>query len=275
MSGGAAAGRPPDRADSWRPWCLAAAALVALGALVPPVFTAARDADYAAALQFALLAIVVPALVTVGAPWRSQRLSGSTAGTSLASSDSPERLVDRVAEGRRRHRDLPRSLAFIALDLAVVVAWHSPAAVGAVARHGWPALLEAITLLVFGVGLWLELVRSPPFMPRSGHLRRAVLAAIVMWAFWILAYILGLSNHAFYPNFTHVPGGLSAAADQQIASAVSWFIATVAFVPVIFWNAVMWLKTEDDPDTELMALIRAERRRGTPLGGGGDGTPSP
>ena len=96
-----------------------------------------------------------------------------------------------------------------------------------------------------------------------------------MWVFWILAYIVGLSNHAFYPNFIHAPGGLSAAADQQIASAVSWFVATVAFVPVIFWNAVMWLKTEDDPDTELMALIRAERRRGTPLSGGGDGTPSP
>ena len=30
----------------------------------------------------------------------------------------------------------------------------------------------------------------------------------------------------------------------------------------------MWLKTEDDPDTELMALIRAERRRGSPFSGG-------
>ena len=272
MNDGAAAGRPPDRADSWRPWCLASAGLVALVALVPPLFTAARDSDYAAALQFALLAIVVPALVTVGAPWRSLHLS---VGTTLASTGTPGRFLDGVAERRRRHRELPRSLGFIALDLAVVVAWHSPGAVGVVARHGWPVLLEAVTLLVFGVGLWLELVRSPPLAPRSGHLRRALLAAIAMWVFWILAYIVGLSNHAFYPNFTHVPGGLSAAGDQEIAAAVSWFVAAVAFVPVVFWNALMWLKTEDDPDTELMALIRAERRRGTPLSGGGDGTPSP
>jgi len=273
MNDGAAGGRPDDRADSWRPWCLASAGLVALLALVPPLFTVARQAGYAAALQFALLAIVVPALVTVGAPWRSLHLSAGS--TAVATAGAPERVLDRVAERRRRHRELPRSLVFIALDLAVVVAWHSPGSVGAVARHGWPAVLEAITLLFFGVGLWLELVRSPPLTPRSGHLRRAVLAAVIMWVFWILAYIVGLSNHAFYPNFTHAPGGLSAAADQQIASAVSWFVATVAFVPVIFWNAVMWLKTEEDPDTELMTLIRAERRRGTPLSGGGDGTPSP
>jgi len=272
MNGGAAPGRPPERADAWRPWCLASAALVALVALVPPLFTAAREADYAAALQFALLAVAVPALVAIGAPWRSLGLSAGS--SAVATADAPGRVLDRVAGRRRRHRELGRSLGFIALDLAVVVAWHSPGVVGTVARHGWPSVLEAVTLLVFGVGLWLELVRSPPLEPRSGHLRRAVLAAIVMWVFWTLAYIVGLSTHPFYPNFTHVPGGLSAAADQQIASAVTWFVATLAFVPVIFWNAVMWLKTEDDPDTELMALIRAERRRGTPLSGSGDGTPS-
>ena len=270
MNGGAAAGRPPERAD-WRPWCLASAALVALVALVPPLFTAARETDYAAALQFALLAIVVPALVTIGAPWRSLGLSAGS--SAVATAVAPGRVLDRVAGRRRRHPELLRSLGFIVLDLAVVVAWRSPGVVGTVARHGWPAVLEAVTLLVFGVGLWLELVRSPPLEPRSGHLRRAVLAAIVMWVFWTLAYIVGLSNHAFYPNFTHVPGGLSAAADQQIASALWWFVATLAFVPVIFWNAVMWLKTEDDPDTELIALIRVERRRGTPLSGAGEDTP--
>ena len=40
---------------------------------------------------------------------------------------------------------------------------------------------------------------------------------------------------------------------------------------MIFWNAFMWLKTEDDPDTELMALIRADRRRGTPPWSGNGG----
>ena len=165
-----------------------------------------------------------------------------------------------------------RSLAYIGADLVAVVAWHTPKSVEAVARHGWPALFEALTLLLLGIGLWLELVHSPPLAPRSGHLRRAVLTAVVMWVFWILAYIMGLSNHPFYPNFHHATGGLDAAADQQIASALFWFVATAAFVPVIFWNAFMWLKTEDDPDTELMALIRADKRRGIPPWSGDGGS---
>ena len=157
----------------------------------------------------------------------------------------------------------------------MAVAWHVPAGVAVVAQHGWPVLLEAVTLLALGLGLWLELVASPPLIPRSGYLRRAVLAALVMWAFWIMAYTLGLSTHAFYRTFHHAGGGLSAAADQQIASAVLWFVAAVAFAPVIFWNALQWLKTEEDPDTELLALTRAERRRGTPPVTGSRGGAAP
>jgi len=33
-------------------------------------------------------------------------------------------------------------------------------------------------------------------------------------------------------------------------------------MPVIFWNALLVAEDEDDPDTELIALLRAERRRG-------------
>ena len=271
MTDGAAGGRPHEHTTTatWRPWCLVAAVIVALGALIPPLATVARRADWGQALQFSLLAIALPALVTLGAPWRLLGLSSAAAPVVSSS-----RFVDRLAERRPRHRELARALAFILPDLVVIMLWHAPGAVAAVARDGWLVLPEAATLLSFGVALWLELIPSPPLTPRSGHLRRAVLGAIVMWVLWILAYVTGLSNHGFYPNFSHVPGGLGAAADQQIASALWWFVAAVSLVPVIFWNAVMWLKTEDDPDTELFALMRAERRRGPPPLAGGDGTPS-
>jgi cytochrome c oxidase assembly factor CtaG len=224
-------------------------------ALVPPFGDAARRTEYAEALQFSLLAMVVPALLVLGAPWRRLRLAGN---------DSAGRLADRIAAQRMRHRQLPRSLGFIACDLAVVVAWHTPAAVAGSTRSGWLTLVEAGCLVVFGVGLWLELVTSPPLTPRSGHLRCAVLAAFAMWTFWILAYVSGLSTDDFFRNFHHIRGGLSAAADQQVASAVLWLVSALSFAPLIFWNAYQWLKTEEDPDTELLALARDERRRGTP-----------
>ena len=266
MTRGAATARPREEGPRWRVWSLVCAAVVAAVALAPPLAGTARHMEYAAALQFALLAILVPALVAVGAPWRLLRLAGP--GTPGA----PPGSFDRWADRRRRHRELPWSLAFIAVDLCLVVAWHAPGAVAAVAEHGGLVALEATSLLVGGLGLWLEMVASPPLEPRSGHLRRAVLAAIVMWAFWVLAYVVGLSNHDFYRNFHHTAGGLSAAADQQIASAVLWFVAAVAFAPVIFWNALMWLKTDEDPDAELLALMRAARRRGTPPTTGSPGS---
>ncbi len=207
-------------------------------------------------MQFALLAIALPALVAVGAPWR--RLG-------LASPDeTARRPLDHLADHRLRHRELPRALVFVALDLGAVVAWHAPVAVAAVAAHGWLAFVEAVTLLVSGLGLWLELVESPPLVPRSGRLRRAVLGAVSMWAFWIMAYVVGLSARGFYPNFHHTAGSLSAAADEQVGAVVLWFVATSAFVPVIFWNALRWLQSEEDPDAELFVLAREERRRGTP-----------
>jgi cytochrome c oxidase assembly factor CtaG len=269
MSNRAATERPRWPAASWREWSLGAGAVVAVVALVPPLSDVARRAEYAAALQFSLLAIVLPALVAVGAPWRLVGLAGG------AGPDGHPRLLDRVADRRRRHRELPRSLAFIACDLAVVVAWHSPGAVDAVARHAWLAPFEGVCLLVFGVGLWLEIVSSPPLDPRSGPLRRAVLSAFAMWSFWIIAYQLGLSNDDIYRTFHHVVGNLSSGADQQIASAVLWFVASVTFVPVIFWNALAWLKSEEDPDIELQALTRSERRRGIPPVTGQQGGTAP
>lgn len=258
MSEGAANGRPHHHTHpNWRTACLLAAGIITILVLVPPLGTLAGRAEYAATLQFALLAISVPALVALSAPWRLLGLAGTGAAGERPS------LVDRLADHRRRHRELPWSLAYIVCDLGVAIAWHTPGAVSAVAAHRWLAIVEAGVLLVFGLGLWLELVPSPPLVPRSGYLRRAVLGAFAMWAFWILAYVTGLSNRGFYHNFSHVAGGLSAAADQQIAAGVLWAVAAATFVPVIFVNALSWLQSEEDPDAELQQLARSERRRGT------------
>jgi cytochrome c oxidase assembly factor CtaG len=256
MSEGAADRRPRAHTN-WRVACLLAAAIIAVLVLIPPLDTLERRTEYAATLQFALLAIGVPALVALGAPWRLLGLAGPPAP------GARRRPVDRLADRRQRHRELPWSLIYIACDIGVAIAWHTPGAVRILASHGWLAVVEGAILLLFGLGLWLELVPSPPLAPRSGHLRRAVLGAFSLWAFWILAYVSGLSNHGFYHGFSHVAGGLSAAADQQIAAAVLWAVAAGAFVPVIFWNALAWLQSEEDPDTELQTLARSERRRGT------------
>jgi hypothetical protein len=240
-------------------WFLAAGVVVGLAALVPPFSTLSRRYEYAESLQFSMFAIVIPALVAVGAPWRWTRLA---ARPGLGASGASAGPLDRLADGRRRHPELVRTLGFIVIDLLVVVAWRTPGAVRAVAGHGWLAPVEAVILTVFGLGLWLELVESPPLVARSGPLRRAVLAAIIMWVFWVDAYVVGLSNDDWYPNFHHMAGhGLSAAADQQFAAVILWFVAGAAFVPIVFLNALRWLRSEEDSDAELYRLTKAELRR--------------
>lgn len=262
MSPGAAAVRPRVPSGRLRAWSSAAAVAACLAVLVPPFAGLARRFDYAASLQFSVLAIVVPGLLATGAPWRRVRLARrpGTGGPGAATG-----ILDRLADRRLRHPELVRTVAFIVLDLLAVVLWRTPGAVAAVARDGWLGPVEGSCLVVVGTGLWLELIASPPLVPRSGHLRRAILAAIVMWVFWIDAYVVGLSNSDWYTNFRHVAGrGLSAAADQQIGAACLWFVAAVMLVPVIFWNALQWIHSEEDPDAELFRLTKMDRRTSPP-----------
>ena len=41
--------------------------------------------------------------------------------------------------------------------------------------------------------------------------------------------------------------------------AILWLAAAVMFVPVIFWNALRWIRDEEDPDVELYQLTRRDR----------------
>ena len=95
-------------------WCLVGALAVVLVALVPPLARLARDSEYGETIQFSLLAIVLPALVALGAPWRLLGLAGG------GSPDTSLRVVDRLADHRRRHRELRWSVAFV---LATSVSW--------------------------------------------------------------------------------------------------------------------------------------------------------
>jgi len=67
-------------------------------------------------------------------------------------------------------------------------------------------LAELVTLVAAGSALWLQLVESPPLLPRLSRPLRAVFAALAMWSIWILAYILGFSQVAWFRAYLQ-PGG--------------------------------------------------------------------
>ena len=269
MTTGAASERPPGRARVLRPWCLVAALLGAVLALVPPLDTVARGSDYAAAVQFSLLAIVVPALTTLGSPWRIFTLS---AGASAVRRLGP---VDRLAEGRRRHHELTRSVAYIGCDLAVVIAWHAPPAVAFVASAWWPAFVEAGILLLFGMGSGSS-SSTRRLSPRARRTSGGQCwqpspcgssGSSPTWSACRTIASTQLLPRRRRLECSRRPG------DRLCALMVR---RGDRLCPGDLLDAAMRIKTEEDPDTELIALLREERRRATPpLNDGSEGTSSP
>jgi len=231
-------------------WLAAVALALVLLSLFPPAATYARRYVFAESLQFLLFATVVPALLVLGAPWR--RL-GAPGGRGLAG-----RLTRRPGGPR-----FARGFTVLLVFMGTVVAWRLPASVDALAR--WPgfAVLEMATLVAAGSALWLELVESPPSLPALPRPLRAVFAAVAMWTIWVLAYILGFSQVAWFRAYAH-GAGLSSVADQEIATGIMWAVPALCFVPVVFVTALTWLKDPEDPNEELRAIVAAVRPQPRP-----------
>jgi hypothetical protein len=253
-------GWPVPHAAGRRRGLLLAAGLLCVLTFVPPLSSWAGRYEFGEILRYGVWAIALPPLVALGTRWPN---AASLAGTRL------------------RHPELGRAAGFLLLDWLVMVWWFTPLAVRTTASESWLVPVEALSLIVAGVGLWLELVESPPLVPRVDGLRRAALGALTMWFIWTEAYLVGMSQSGWYRNFGHVAGhGLSRAADQQVGAVVLWFIATVVFAPVVFVSALRWLQGGEEPDAELRKLVRADRRgvgpfmerRGTVARGEGGGS---
>jgi len=239
-----------SRLPRGRSWLAAAALALVLLSLVPPAATYARRYVFAESLQFLLFATVVPALLVLGAPWRRV---GAPGGRGLAG-----RLARRPGGS-----GFARGFTVLLVFMGTVIAWRLPASVDAQAR--WPgfAAAEMATLVAAGSALWLELVESPPSLPALPRPLRAVFAAVAMWTIWVLAYILGFSQVAWFRAYAH-GAGPSPVADQEIATGILWAVPALCFVPVVFVTALTWLKDPEDPDEELRAIVAAERPQPRP-----------
>lgn len=247
-----------------RPWLTAIGGLLALAVLLPPVGTEARRYVFAQAVQYAVLATAVPALVVLGAPWRlgpraPSRLAGEPAP--LARNEAATmRLVDRIAVARSHRRPgTARCLVILIGFIALAVFWRLPLAVNAMVTSPVLTVVEAVTLLVVGVALWLELVESPPLLPRIARPLRAAFAAVPMWTIWATAYIMGFSHAVWFTALGHRPrSGLRVIADQELAAVVLWAIPGLFFIPVVYFSLITWLRDTADPDDELRDVPSAD-----------------
>jgi cytochrome c oxidase assembly factor CtaG len=255
---------PPPRGRSW----LAVAAVVLiLICLLPPGGTFARRYVFAESLQFVLFAAAIPALLALGAPWRAlgfTRRPGwrgwsvlKTRATRQARAGLQVPAGRQPWAGRRRGSGVRRGLTTLLAFIAAVIAWRLPVSVDALATVPGLAMAEMVTLGGAGLALWLELVESPPLLPRMSRPLRAFCAAVAMWTIWILAYILGFSQVAWFTAYAHP--SLSSVADQETATGIMWAVPALCFAPVVFVAALTWLKDTEDPDEGLRTLVGSEQ----------------
>jgi cytochrome c oxidase assembly factor CtaG len=235
--------------------------------LAPPVLNLTSEYEFVQATQFCLFAVVVPALLVVGGPWRwfnltsNEPISFDPDGQRI--SPSQLRRLDRWAQNRSTRRGYRRAVSLLLLFIGQSILWRSAPVVDALIRHPWLSFVESITLVSAGAFLWLELVESTPFRPTTARPYRIGVSAIAMWTIWVIAYLMAMAQNTWYKGFRHVSGRLfSLAVDQQVTTALMWFILAAAFMPIIFSNLNRWLQSEEDPDEELYHLVRRDRSRG-------------
>ena len=243
----------PPGPPGWRRWLAAIGLVLVLACLLPPLSVLARRHVFAESIQFSAFAMAGPALIVLGAPWRLLRLSGP---------------AGRLAAAHRGNRTFVRAGLYLLAFIGVCLVWRLPPVMDALARQ--PALVaaQAVTLLAAGGALWLELVDSPPVLPRLPRPHRAAVAALAMWSIWIVAYVLGSASHAVFRAYDATGSGLGAVADQEIAVGLVWAVAGCCFVPVVMANMLGWLAGGEDADEEFQRVFRDENERAMVRGWG-------
>ena len=224
--------------------------------VLPPVWGWSFRFGFVQAIQFCVLGFVAPTLLVAGAPWRGREASDHGVGRLTA-------WGQRVNSRRVRERAQARALGAAGTVIASTLLWRAAPLVNALVRHHWLLPVEAITLFFPTTFLMVEIIQSPPLLPGISRPYRIGVSAVVMWSAWIVAYLAGMSRDSWYTAFHHTAGrGISANADQQLSAGFVWLLTASVFVPIVFWNLVHWLQSEEDPDEEIVKLFRQEREHG-------------
>ncbi|HET8990059.1 MAG TPA: cytochrome c oxidase assembly protein [Acidimicrobiales bacterium] len=237
---------------------LVAGAVLWVAFVLPPLDGWAGRFEYVNSLQFGVFAYWAPALLVVGAPWRVTR-----AGRAFLGGDrSPtwfSRWWARRESDRRERRAAVVTVTFVALEIV----WRITPVVDNVLAHPWGRLIEGLSFLLAGGALFLSLVESPPHTAGTKKVARIFMAAVAMWAIWIIGYMDGMTGAGWYDVFHHVAGrGVSVIADKELSTGVLWVTSAATFIPIVFWNLIHWLQAESTPDEEMYDLMREDRTRG-------------
>lgn len=245
-------GRPRDRRARIRAGLFYAGLLTILLAVAGPIDALADKLLWIHMIQHMLLLTVAPALIVLGAPWRSLwrplplGLRRTVARTVIRSPGfAPIRAL-----GRWFVTPLGAFLAFtVGLWL-----WHLPAAYDLALRSSNVHALEHITFLVVGILFWAQVTASAPAKPTLPRLVRVAYVGAGAVSNVLVAMVLAFAPTALFAHYAHLanrPGGITALQDQQIAAGIMWSAGDVPFGIAIALLVQGWLRDQEERTLRL------------------------
>jgi putative membrane protein len=224
-----------DRApSSTQKVCLVAGVTVILVALVSPLDAAALRFQWVHMVQHVLLLVVAPPLIVLARPWET---AAAALGPRLRRVlGVPQRMLSSHA------RYVGGAMIATVLFVGVMWTWHIPALYNLTLRAEAVHNLEHTLFLAVGLLFWTAVLPRRADGPVLGLIGRSAVVLAGLVGSWMLAVYIGYAPTVLYsyPG----GGGLSALADQQIASGVMWVPASVPFVIVLVLLVARWFEAD-------------------------------
>jgi putative membrane protein len=231
------AGGREQRERSWRAQSFYAGLAALALAVAPPLDSLADRLFWWHMVQHALLQMVAPPLIVLGAPWLAIWRPFSLGA---------RRRVSRwlvLSRGAGPLRALARMLTVpaVAWLLFVGTIWlsHLPAAFDYAAAHGPFHEGEHVVFFGLGVLFWSRAIDSPPFHARVMRVRRLAFFLAAGAAEAALAVLILAAHSPLYTPYTRLsprPEHLTAIADQQLGGAIMLEPASIPLLFAIFWS---------------------------------------
>jgi len=229
-------------AQRMRDACFYGALLVLAIALSSPIDGLSDELFWAHMVQHVLLLMVAAPLVVYARPWirlwRCLPLASRRRVACTLGRGGGLEWLGRL--GAALGRPAPSFLLFS----GVLLAWHVPFMFDATLSSETLHALEHTLFLATALMFWKQVIPSAPLRATMDAPQRVLYLVGAMVVSWGLAVVLALAGKPLYGYYAHLPGrpgGITALADQQLASGVMWVPGSVTFVIVIFVYINRWL----------------------------------
>ncbi|MGH9127185.1 MAG: cytochrome c oxidase assembly protein [Acidimicrobiales bacterium] len=247
--GGAAEWRRHTGRAMMRPaeaWSFVAGLAVTAAAVASPIDALADRTLSAHMVQHVLLLSVAGPLLALGAPFPALLWA-------LPPSWRPRALSVRRRLQSHHDRHFPSwVISLLALQAAVMWAWHIPVAYQAAVHNSAIHAAEHLSFLLVSTAAWWSVVTGR----RSRRGAAAVAALMGSVPGIVLGSAMVLAPNPWYPLYVH-GGNLGAAlVDQQVAGVIMWAFGGMATVVVGAGLFKSWLSRAELSEPVVVAPIR-------------------